>query len=62
MKPIQLCWIESPRAKSQTVYPFYDLTLPLLETCLLRSFYHLSAICQESFAVDPFPTETELHF
>lgn len=61
-KPIQLCWMESPQVKSQTVYPFYDLTLPLLETCLLRSFYHLSAICQESFAVGLFPNEIELHF
>lgn len=62
IKPIQLCWIESPRVKSQTVCPFYDLTLPLLETCLLRSFYRRSAIYQESFAVDLFPNEIELHF
>lgn len=46
----------------QTVYPFYDLTVPLLESCLFRALYHLSAICQESFAVDHFPNEIELHF
>ena len=61
VKPVQLCWMQSPQAKSQTVCPFYDLTLPLLETCLLRSFYHLSAICQR-FAADLFPNEIELHF
>ena len=61
MKLIQLCWIQSPLVKRQTVYPFYDLTLPLLHL-FTQVFYRLSAICQKSFAVDLFPNETELHF
>ena len=40
----------SPRKwKRQMVSSLPDLSLPLLLTCFLRSFYHLSAICQEKF-------------